>query len=236
MQKGYGKLFLIPNFLSDDNPENFLPEFVRAKVHHIKNFIVETEKEARALIKKLHLSTPQNELNIFLWNEHSDKNTAHLLLGALENGNDAGIISDAGLPCVADPGNEIVALAHKKNIEVIPLPGSSSIFMALMASGMNGQHFAFHGYLPIDKIERVKKIRQLEAESISKNQTQIFMEAPYRNNHLLEDILKTCSPGTKLCLAADISASGQFIKTKTMKEWSAQKPDLHKIPTIFMIG
>ena len=143
MQKGFGKLYLIPNFLADDNAENFIPEFVREQIHHLKSFIVETEKDARALIKKLKISTPQNELKILLWNEHSDKNTVHELLKIFENGNDVGIITDAGLPCVADPGNEVVAMAHKKNIDVIPLPGSSSIFMALMASGMNGQNFVF---------------------------------------------------------------------------------------------
>ena len=236
MHKGYGKLFLIPNFLSKDNTDNFLPALVRERIHHIKNFIVETEKDARALIKKLNISTPQNELNIFLWNEHSNKNEVHHLLKALENESDAGVMSDAGLPCVADPGNDIVSLAHQKNIEVIPLPGASSIFMALMGSGMSGQHFIFHGYLPIDKIERVKKIKHLESESVLKNQTQIFMEAPYRNNHLLDDIIKTCSPLTKLCIASDVSGANQFMKTKTINDWGSQKPNLHKIPTIFIIG
>lgn len=236
MQKRYGKLYLIPNILADDNAENFIPEFVREQVHHLKNFIVETEKEARSLIKKLKILTPQNELTILLWNEHSDKNTVQDLFKIFENGNDVGIISDAGLPCVADPGNEVVALAHKKNIEVIPLPGSSSIFMALMASGMNGQNFVFHGYLPIEKIERAKKIKHLELDSKSKNQAQIFMEAPYRNNHLLDDILKTCSSETRLCIASNISSDNQFIKTKSVKDWDTQKPNLHKIPTIFIIG
>ncbi len=236
MQKGFGKLYLIPNFLADDNAENFIPEFVREQIHHLKSFIVETEKDARALIKKLKISTPQNELKILLWNEHSDKNTVHELLKIFENGNDVGIITDAGLPCVADPGNEVVAMAHKKNIDVIPLPGSSSIFMALMASGMNGQNFVFHGYLPIEKIERAKKIKHLELDSKSKNQAQIFMEAPYRNNHLLDDILKTCVSDTKLCIASNISSINQFIKTKSIKDWGTQKPNIHKIPTIFIIG
>jgi 16S rRNA (cytidine1402-2'-O)-methyltransferase len=236
MQNEYGKLYLIPNFLASDNADNFIPELVREKIHHLKIFIVETEKDARALIKKLKIFTPQNELTILLWNEHSDKTKVNDFLKLFEKGNDVGIISDAGLPCVADPGNEVVAMAHKKNIEVIPLPGSSSILMALMASGMNGQSFVFHGYLTIDKIERAKKIKHLELDSRSKNQSQIFMEAPYRNNQLFEEVLKTCSPDIRLCIASNISAANQLIKTKTVKEWSSQKPELHKIPTIFIIG
>ena len=236
MQNEYGKLYLIPNFLASDNADNFIPELVREKIHHLKIFIVETEKDARALIKKLKIFTPQNELTILLWNEHSDKTKVNDFLKLFEKGNDVGIISDAGLPCVADPGNEVVAMAHKKNIEVIPLPGSSSILMALMASGMNGQSFVFHGYLTINKIERAKKIKHLELDSRSKNQSQIFMEAPYRNNQLFEEVLKTCSPDIRLCIASNISAANQLIKTKTVKEWSSQKPELHKIPTIFIIG
>jgi 16S rRNA (cytidine1402-2'-O)-methyltransferase len=151
----HGKLYLIPNFLANDCQNDFLPEMVKRMTHHLKNFVVESEKEARALIKKLQLATPQNELQIFILNEHTEAKTYHHLLKAIENNQDAGIISDAGLPCVADPGFQLVALAHQKNISVIPLPGSSSIFMALMASGFSGQNFAFTGYLPIDKSLRI---------------------------------------------------------------------------------
>ncbi len=236
MQNSYGKLYLIPNFLANDNSSNFLPELVREQVHHIKNFIVETEKDGRALIKKLNIATPQNELQIFLWNEHSNKNETQFLLKMLEHKNDAGIITDAGLPCIADPGSDLVAIAHQKNIDVIPLPGASSIFMALMASGMNGQGFSFNGYLPINRQERIKKIKDLERDVVAKNQAQIFMEAPYRNNHLLEDVLLNCNSNTRLCIASNISAANQFIKTKTVKEWRLEKVDLHKIPTIFILG
>lgn len=236
MQKEYGKLYLIPNFLSDDNPENFIPEFVREKVHHLKNFIVETEKDARALIKKLKINSPQSDLHICLWNEHSDKNNSEEIFKSLENGNDAGIISDAGLPCIADPGAEIVALAHKKNIEVIPLPGATSLMMALMGSGFNGQGFVFHGYIPIDKIARVRRIKEIERDAHVKKQSQIFMEAPYRNNQLFEDMLKNCNDETRICVASDITSAKQFIKTKTVKQWRSQKPDLHKKPTIFIFG
>ena len=197
---------------------------------------MESEKEARALIKKLQLATPQNDLQIFILNEHTESKTYFELLKALENEQDAGIISDAGLPCVADPGFQLVALAHQKNINVIPLPGSSSIFMALMASGFSGQNFAFTGYLPIDKVLRVKRIKELERELTSKQQAQIFMETPYRNNHLFDDIIKNCNPNILLCIACNISAEDELIQTKTIKDWAKQKIDLHKKPTIFILG
>ncbi len=234
--KGYGKLYLIPNFLSEDNTNNFLADFVRESVKHIKKFVVESEKGGRALIKRLGTDVTIQEAELFLLNEHSNKNDTYKLLEVLKKGNDAAIISDAGLPCVADPGSDLVALAQQKNIEVIPLPGASSIFMALMASGFSGQSFVFYGYLPIEKPLRVKKIKEMEREAISKNQSQIFMEAPYRNNQLLEDIIKTVSPDTKICVACNISSAESWIKTKTAKEWSSQKPELHKKPVIFVMG
>ncbi|MEI7978802.1 MAG: SAM-dependent methyltransferase [Bacteroidota bacterium] len=232
----HGKLYLIPNFLANDSQNDFLPEMVKRMTHHLKNFVVESEKEARALIKKLQLATPQNELQIFILNEHTEAKTYHHLLKALEKNQDAGIISDAGLPCVADPGFQLVALAHQKNISVIPLPGSSSIFMALMASGFSGQNFAFTGYLPIDKSLRIKRIKELERELTTKQQAQIFMETPYRNNHLFDDLVKNCNANVLLCIACNISASDELIKTKPIKEWAKLKPDLHKKPTIFILG
>ena len=232
----YGKLYLIPNFLAKDSQNDFLPEMVKRMSHHLKNFVVESEKEARALIKKLQLATPQNDLQIFILNEHTESKTYFELLKSLENEQDAGIISDAGLPCVADPGFQLVALAHQKNINVITLPGSSSIFMALMASGFSGQNFAFTGYLPIDKVLRVKRIKELERELSSKQQAQIFMETPYRNNHLFDDIIKNCNPNILLCIACNISAEDELIQTKTIKDWAKQKIDLHKKPTIFILG
>jgi len=234
--KPYGKLYLIPNFLADDNPQNFLAEMVRQSVNHIRHFIVESEKEGRALIKRLQIITPQSELRLWLLNEHSDEKSVHHLLEALKDGHDAGLMSDAGLPCVADPGYELVSLCHQKNIEIIPLPGTSSIFMALMGSGFSGQNFVFHGYLPIEKAQRIKKLKEIEADAFKKQQTQIFMETPYRNMPLLEDILRNCKSLTKLCIASNISAAEQFIKTKTIREWQQQKPDLHKKPSIFLIA
>ncbi len=222
--------------MAKDSQNDFLPEMVKRMSHNLKNFVVESEKEARALIKKLQLATPQNDLQIFILNEHTESKTYFELLKALENEQDAGIISDAGLPCVADPGFQLVALAHQKNINVIPLPGSSSIFMALMASGFSGQNFAFTGYLPIDKVLRVKRIKELERELTSKQQAQIFMETPYRNNHLFDDLVKNCNPNILLCIACNISAEDELIQTKTIKDWAKQKIDLHKKPTIFILG
>lgn len=229
------KLFLIPNILSEANSAAFIPDDVREKVNGLKQFIVENEKSARALINKLKIATPQAELDIRLWNEHSKKEEMKEVTVLFDTG-DVGIISEAGLPCVADPGSDIVAWAHKKNIQVIPLPGSSSIFMALMASGMNGQLFTFHGYLPIDKGQRIHKIREMCNEASKKNHAQIFMEAPYRNNHLLEDIIKNSDKKIRLCIACNISSPEEMIATKSLGEWSTMKVDLHKRPTIFIIG
>lgn len=230
------RLFLIPNYLSDDNPIDFISDFVRQSVHHIKHFVVENEKIARALIKKMQLATPQANLELYLWNEHSKPEDIKDIEQLFKLNIDIGIITDAGLPCIADPGADIVKLAHQKNIEVIPLPGASSLFMALMASGLNGQGFAFSGYLPIDKIQRGKRIKQLESDAISRNQSQIFMEAPYRNNQLLADVLANCNASTRLCIACNISSQQAFIKTKSIGDWKKQTPDLHKQPVIFILG
>jgi 16S rRNA (cytidine1402-2'-O)-methyltransferase len=230
------RLFLIPNYLSDDNPIDFISDFVRQSVHHIKHFVVENEKIARALIKKMQLATPQANLELYLWNEHSKPEDIKDIEQLFKLNIDIGIITDAGLPCIADPGADVVKLAHQKNIEVIPLPGASSLFMALMASGLNGQGFAFSGYLPIDKIQRGKRIKQLESDAISRNQSQIFMEAPYRNNQLLADVLANCNASTRLCIACNISSQQAFIKTKSIGDWKKQTPDLHKQPVIFILG
>jgi 16S rRNA (cytidine1402-2'-O)-methyltransferase len=228
-------LFLIPNILSEDNTDTFFSPYVVDKVHHLKYFIVENEKAARALIKKLQLQTPQNELTIRLWNEHSKKEDLPEIVDILIN-HDVGIISEAGLPCVADPGSDIVKWAHSKHIKVVPLPGASSILLALMASGMSGQSFVFHGYLPIDKPQRAKKLKEMESDVLKRKQSQIFMEAPYRNNQLLDDIIKMCSSQTNLCIAMDITNKNEFVQTKTLQQWNKQKPDLHKKPVIFILG
>ncbi|MFY8019822.1 MAG: SAM-dependent methyltransferase [Bacteroidia bacterium] len=233
--KKFGKLYLIPNVLSDDNGDDFIPEMVKKMVHHIDRFVVENEKDARALIKKLKLEKPQSELKFWKLDEHTPESEIGNLLEALENGLDAGIITDAGLPCIADPGSLLVALAHRKKIEVIPLPGSSSILLTLMGSGLNGQNFAFNGYIPVDKAQRAKKIQFFEQLAL-KGQTQIFMEAPYRNNALLADVLQNCKPNIRLCIGCDLTSKQSFIQTKTISEWKKELPDLHKKPVIFIIG
>ncbi len=230
----YGKLYLIPNFLSDDNPDEFIAEMVRKMVHPLKNFVVENEKQARALIKRLRLQHTQQELKIWLLNEHTTATEIPALLEALEN-EDAGIISDAGLPCIADPGSALVALAQTKHIEIIPLPGASSLMMALMGSGFNGQQFCFNGYLPVEKPLRAKRIKELET-LVFKGTTQLFMETPYRNNHLFDDLMQQCNNQTKLCIACNISSAKGWVKTKTIAAWKNAKPEIHKIPCIFILG
>lgn len=230
------RILLIPNYLADDNPVDFIAEFVRKQVHHIQHFVVENEKVARGLIKKMSLATPQPQLTLHLWNEHSKPEDMKEIVAMFALGVDIGIITDAGLPCIADPGADVVKLAHEKGLEVMPLPGPSSIFMALMASGFNGQGFAFNGYLPIDKVQRAKRIKQLEADVFARKQTQIFMEAPYRNNQLLADVIANCKGQTKLCIACNISSENGFIKTKTIEQWKKHLPDLHKQPVIFCLG
>lgn len=234
MSNTYGKLYLIPNFLSDDNPDEFIAEMVRKMVHHIKHFVVENEKQARALIKRLKIEHTQQEIQIWLLNEHTPKTEVPEFLKSLENA-DAGIISDAGLPCIADPGSDLVALAQAKNIEVIPLPGASSMMMALMGSGFNGQQFAFSGYLPIDKVPKIKKIKELETLA-HRGVSQIFMETPYRNRQLLEEIITQCNQQTKLCIACNISSPAGWVKTKTLAQWKNTTCELHKIPCIFILG
>lgn len=231
----FGKLYLIPNVLSDDNSDDFIPELVKKLTHHLFHFVVENEKDARALVKKLKISHSQQELKFWKLDEHSTDEEIPGLLDSLKNGVDAGVISDAGLPCVADPGSRLVELAHRKGIEVIPLPGSSSLMLALMGSGFNGQEFAFSGYLPIDKAQKAKKIKQLE-ELALRGQTQIFMEAPYRNNQLLGEIINQLKPSSKLCIACHLTSSESFIQTKTLSEWKLKAPDLHKKPVIFVLG
>jgi len=234
MTTKYGKLFLIPNFLSKDNEDDFIAGHVRRMVNHLTHFVVENEKQARALIKRINLSHPQAELKIWLLNEHTKAQEISGLLAALENA-DAGIISDAGLPCVADPGSSLVALAQTKGIEVIPLPGASSLILTLMGSGFNGQQFSFVGYIPIDKAQRIKRIKELEGVA-SKGVSQIFMETPYRNESLWIDLLANLNEKILLSVAADILGEKQYIKTKSIKEWKVSKEvSFHKVPAVFCI-
>ncbi len=228
-------LYLIPCPLGDSPPMEVLPLTIRKVIDSLTHFIVENEKEARRFIKRISPQKKQEELVLFPLNKFSDPLEIANYLSPMEKGQSMGLISDAGCPGVADPGAVIVRNAFKKNLQVKPLVGPSSILLALMASGMNGQSFAFNGYLPIDKKERIKTIKQLEKRSGEWDQTQLFIETPYRNDHLLNDFLRTLSPTTLLGVACDLTLDTEWIKTASVKQWKNTAPSFHKRPAIFLI-
>lgn len=230
-----GNLYLIPTTLGDTNPLEVLPLSIKKIVGLVNFYIVENEKSARAFIKSIYPGKPQQKLQISLLNKFTDPIEIPSLLDPCLEGVDIGILSEAGCPGIADPGADVVKYAHQKNIKVIPLVGPSSILMAMMASGMNGQSFAFNGYLPIDKQARKKEIKRLEKLSQDQNQSQLFIETPYRNDALLEDLVQTLSPETEICVACDITMPGEYIKTMPASSWKKNKVDLHKRPTMFII-
>ena len=231
-----GILYMIPTTLGESDVTKVLPLAVKETIHQLDEFIVENSKVARGFLKLMKIPTPQNELKLHELNKHTDIQELHSFLKSCRNGKNIGLISDAGCPGIADPGAEIANLAHKEDIKIIPLVGPSSILLSLMASGMNGQSFAFTGYLPIDKSDVKKKLKELERISRTLNQTQLFIETPYRNNKLMEHIFQNLQSSTKLCIACDISLKSEFIKTKTIAEWKkSTKPELHKRPCIFLI-
>lgn len=231
-----GKLYLLPVPLGDEgNASDVLPETVARSIDFIDNYIVENEKTARRFIKAILPTKRQPELKLCILNKHTETSEHAGFLQPCIEGNNVGLMSEAGCPGVADPGAAIVKLAHEKGIQVVPLVGPSSILLALMASGMNGQSFAFNGYLPIDKGEKKSTLKNFEKLSQDKNQAQIFIETPYRNNKLLEDLLVTLQPNTHLCIAADITQPTEYIKTKTVVQWKKEKIDLHNRPCIFIL-
>ncbi|MEC3907662.1 SAM-dependent methyltransferase [Tamlana sp. 2201CG12-4] len=230
-----GKLFLIPTTLGDNNPLEVLPISVKQTIETTNTFIVENEKTARRFIKRICPEKPQPSLHIFVLNKFTNENELPDFLAPCLKGTNVGLLSEAGCPGVADPGADIVKIAHEKNIKVVPLVGPSSILMAIMSSGMNGQSFAFNGYLPIDKSERKNEIKRLERLSFERNQSQIFIETPYRNNKMLEDLSGVLENNTNVCVACDITLPSEFIKTQTAHQWKKNKVDLHKRPTIFII-
>ncbi len=229
-----GKLYLIPTLISEDAPSGVIPEYAAKIAGQLRIFFVEEEKSARRSLKKMIPSLPLPECTFFLLNEHTKAGEIQQYLENILN-KDAGVISEAGCPCVADPGADVVLLAHQNHMEVIPLIGPSAVFLALMASGLNGQNFAFHGYLSKDKDTRAKKLKELERRSLAEQQTQIFMEAPYHNDSMLDDILAVCARETLLCVACDLTAPTQFIKTMLTQDWKKQKPLLNKRPALFLI-
>jgi 16S rRNA (cytidine1402-2'-O)-methyltransferase len=230
-----GKLYLLPAMLADGSPESVLPEGTLSVIRRLEFFIVEELRTARRFLIKAGISKTIDELNFQLFNEHSDIEAIHEYLAEALNGNDIGLLSEAGVPCVADPGSLVVRQAHEMGIRVVPLTGPSSILLALMASGFNGQNFAFIGYLPADKIFRGKKIKELEKIIAEKDQTQIFIETPYRNLQLFDSLISVCRTETQLCIATDISGVNEVIKTYSIDEWRKKKPDFHKKPTIFLL-
>lgn len=230
-----GKLYLIPTTLGEMNPDDVLPQTIRRSIDFIDHYIVENEKTARRFIKSVHPEKKQSELKLSLLNKHTEVSDYNQMIAPLLNGVNIGLMSEAGCPGVADPGAAIVKIAHEKGIQVVPLVGPSSILLAVMASGMNGQSFAFNGYLPIDAHEKKNVVKQLEKLSQEKNQSQLFIETPYRNNKLLEDLMQILQPNTLLCVACDITLPTEFIKTKKVSEWKKNKVDLHKRPCIFII-
>lgn len=231
-----GKIYLIPNLLGDGNPEEVLPANVLSIIRELRYFIVEDIRTARRFLSKAKISAPIDSLTFFTLNEHTSPNDIQHYLNPIEN-NDIGVLSEAGVPGVADPGADIVRIAHQKNLDVVPLVGPSSILLAVMASGLNGQSFAFNGYLPVKRPERINKIKFFEKRALVENQTQVFIEAPYRNMQLLEDILSACSPLTMLGIAADITLPSELIKTQPIGKWKSRPlPELHKRPAIFLIG
>jgi len=229
------KVYLIPTTLGDSPVENVIPSYVVDIINSTNHYIVENVKTVRRYLIKAGIKTKIDDLTFYELNKHSSPDQYASYLNPIKENQNVGIISEAGTPGVADPGAEIVAIAHQKNIPVVPLVGPSSILLSVMASGLNGQSFAFVGYLPIQKQERIKRIKDLERRSQVENQTQLFIETPYRNNHLFEDLLSSCAAETKIGIAADITLETEYIKTKSVKEWKKDIPNLHKRPSIFLI-
>lgn len=232
--KTMGRLYLLPNTLGETTINNVIPSEVIGIIKGLKVFATENPKNTRRYLKKIDKSIPVDELTFLDLNEHSTRKQIEDCLPWLEKG-DVGIISEAGCPGIADPGAELVTLAHLKHYQVVPLVGPSSILLALIASGCNGQNFSFNGYLPIKDNERAKALKFFEKQSLAENRTQIFIETPYRNMKLFQEMLSLLSPQTRLSIACDITTENEYIKTMTIREWKKQSPDLNKRPAIFIL-
>lgn len=231
-----GKLLLIPVPLGEAPVENSLVPALQATIGEMDEFIVENEKTARRFLKKMGIRTPMNDLRLQVYGKHSADAAIDEYLKPALDGKDIGLLSEAGCPAVADPGAVIVRRAHEKGIQVVPFVGPSSILLSLMASGFNGQQFVFHGYLPIHRAERVRKIQELERASRKLHQTQLFIETPFRNNQLLEDLLGACHAATSISISCDLTTATEYIATRRVAEWKKQPPpNLHKRPAIFLL-
>ncbi len=228
-----GILYLIPTPLTPDENSALVYPLLEKTVNSLDEFIVEDLKTARRALRKIGFKGDFDRTTFHVLNEHTDLKGTDKFLASSDKGRSIGLLSDAGMPCIADPGSEIVRLAHKRNIRVVPVYGPSSIFLALSASGLNGQNFTFHGYLPKSQNERKRKLKEIE----KKEGAQIFIETPYRNNYLFEDILSTCSQETLLCVAVNITGESEKISTRSVAEWKkSAKPDLDKMPAVFLLG
>lgn len=228
-------LYLIPVTLGETAIEQVLPSYNKEIILQIKYFIVENIRTARRFLKKVDTNINIDGLTFFELNKHTNLEQIENYLLPITNGFHIGIISEAGCPAVADPGSDIVAIAQRKDYNIVPLVGPSSILLSLMASGFNGQSFAFLGYLPVDSSERIRKIKQIEQRVYHEDQTQIFIETPYRNQKLVEDIIKNCNQTTRLCIAMNITCEDEYIKTKTIKQWTKSLPDMSKKTCIFLL-
>ncbi len=229
-------LYLIPVTLGDTPHERVLPSYNKEVILRTRHFIVEEVRTARRFLKQVDRDINIDELTFYPMGKHADAALFSKYLEPLRRGEDVGVISEAGCPAVADPGADVVAIAQREGLHVVPLVGPSSILLAVMASGFNGQSFAFHGYLPIDPSGRAKRIKQLESRSAQEKQTQLFIETPYRNHKMVADILAACNPRTRLCIASSLTNADEYMRSLTVKEWKQTAlPDLHKKPTIFAI-
>lgn len=229
-----GTLYLIPVPLAEEVAHKTFTPYLVDTINQIDTYIVENSKTARRFLKEAGLKTPQKDLIVHDYGKHNRADLGQFFVELLA-GKDVGLMSEAGCPGIADPGADIVAEAHKRGIKVVPLVGPSSILLALMASGFNGQSFAFWGYLPIDKEQRTKRVKDLDLSASRYKQTQIFIETPFRNNQMLEEILKSCKPSSQLCIASNLTGEDEFIKTQTVYLWRKETVDLHKKPTIFLL-
>ena len=228
-------LYLIPNLLGETPVDQVLPPYNRDIILGICHFIVEDVRTARRFLKLVDRSIDIDQLTFYTLNKHTNPKEVASMLKPLEEGSPMGVISEAGCPAVADPGADVVAIAQRKGLQVVPLVGPSSIILAVMGSGFNGQSFAFNGYLPIEPDERIKTLKKLEQRAYTENQTQLFIETPYRNARMMADILKACRTQTHLCIAAGLTTKNEYIRTRTVKEWGGHLPQLDKIPCIFLI-
>jgi 16S rRNA (cytidine1402-2'-O)-methyltransferase len=228
-------LYLIPVTLGDTEIDRVLPNHNRSIIAGISHYVVENIRSARRFLRRSNPDIVIDDLTFYTLDEHTRPEEIASFLAPLREGKPMGVISEAGCPAIADPGADLVAIAQRENLPVVPLVGPSSILMSLMASGFNGQSFAFNGYLPVEPAERTRKIKQLEQRAYSEDQTQIFIETPYRNHKMIEELVRTCRPTTRLCVACDISCEGEEIHTRTIAQWKKAKYDIQKRPAIFLI-